>query len=81
LSSLSDFYVVFVKRIALPFLSFFFFFKFKLQFIMDSFHIHLLVSPQFGTGQSAVMLCGWEVITGIAHSTCEMNMWVAGKTV
>ena len=34
-----------------------------------------------GHGHNAVMLCGWEVNAGMAHSICGLKVWVAGKTV
>jgi len=36
---------------------------------------------KMSTGQIIVTLCGCEVKTGMAHSTCGLNMRVSGKTV
>jgi len=38
------------------------------------------VRRKTSTGQSAVMLCGWGVKAGMAHSKW-INVWAAGKTV
>jgi len=32
-------------------------------------------------GQSAMVICSWGVKAAIVHSTCGLNLWVAGKTV
>jgi len=40
-----------------------------------------LMRWEMSTGQNSVMLCGWEVKAGMAHSTWGLNAWVAGKTV
>ena len=30
---------------------------------------------------AVMLLCGWRVNAGLTHSTCGLNVWVAGKTM
>jgi len=39
------------------------------------------VGWEMGTGQNALMICGWEVKAVVAHFSRALNVWLAGKTV
>jgi len=45
--------------------------------------IRLLLSVgwEMSISQDAVMLCGWGLKVDMAHSTCALSLWVAGKIV